>query len=280
MIDKITNFIDRLISDNLNKVKKLNRFITLLCLVFFIQFFNQKSIELTWDYRFLFSSFLILIGYLFQSISWSFIISDKLEIKNILSWFNSIIGKYLPLKIGIPLLRMTDENNSNNLDSKKYFTGILVEVLLQVFTAIIFILVFFISEVSTFSYQFCLILYFLMLFGYYLIYKGKYTILIITNTLSYLFFLMSVVFSGFILYQVPNVEIGIAYILTSVISLLFVGSPAGLGIREYLFILLFQSNPNFVSINFLEFLIYIRLVFIFSDIFSYLVGRLTKFLNI
>ena len=84
---------------------------------------------------------------------------------------------------------------------------------------------------------------------------------------------------GSILYGEVSIELGLAYIFSAIISLIFVGSPAGIGVREYFFILLFQNNIALASVNFIEFLILMRLIFILADLFSYSVGKIIKFLN-
>ena len=45
-------------------------------------------------------------------------ISDKPHTKDLISWFSSLIGKYLPLKLGIPLLRITDDLYVDKPNSK------------------------------------------------------------------------------------------------------------------------------------------------------------------
>ena len=109
--------------------------------------------------------------------------------------------------------------------------------------------------------------------------RNKYILILITNSISYLFFTLSITFTGIILYQETIIELGLAYVFSSVVSLIFVGSPAGIGVREYIFILLFQNSLFFEIVNFIEFLIVVRLLFILSDIFSFLIGKVIKALN-
>ena len=79
MIDKLVNLFDNFLSKNLSKVKTLNRLIAFICLVFLFQFFNQERINFGWDIKYLIAILLIFVGYIFQSLSWSYIISEKLD---------------------------------------------------------------------------------------------------------------------------------------------------------------------------------------------------------
>ena len=279
MIDKLVLHIDRFLSNNLKKVKNLNRFIAFICLIFLIQVMSQENVNFSWNFMYLYSILLIFIGYLFQSLSWSYIISEKLQIKDLVSWFTSLIGKYLPLKIGIPILRITDDLYVDNPDSKKYLYGVLIEVFLQIASGCLLISVYVLSSFVSESYSFGFLVYFIILICNYLINRNKYILILITNSISYLFFTLSITFTGIILYQETIIELGLAYVFSSVVSLIFVGSPAGIGVREYIFILLFQNNVFFEIVNFVEFLIVVRLLFIFSDMFSFLIGKVIKALN-
>ena len=109
--------------------------------------------------------------------------------------------------------------------------------------------------------------------------RNKFILILITNSISYLFFIFSITFTGIILYQETIIELGLAYVFSSIVSLIFVGSPAGIGVREYIFILLFQNNLSFEIVNLIEFLIVVRILFIFSDMISFLIGRVFKVLN-
>ena len=204
-------------------------------------------------------------------LSYNFFVS-----KNKTSQDNSFSNKFIRSEI---ISKRSDDLNTKKPNSKKYLFGVLVEVLLQVLAGILFTGLFIISKLFSINYFICLFLYLLVLLGYFLIYKNKYSFIVIMNSISYIFFLFSITLTGLILYEEVIIELGLAYIFSSVISLIFVGSPAGLGVREYFFILLFQNNSVFSSINFIEFLVYIRLVFVLTDLFSYIVGRMTKALN-
>lgn len=279
MIDKLILKIDRFLSSNLKKVKNLNRFIAIICLIFLIQVMSQENVNFSWNYTYLYSIFLIFIGYVFQSLSWSYIISDKPHTKDLISWFSSLIGKYLPLKLGIPLLRITDDLYVDKPNSKKYLYGVLKEVFLQIASGFLLVSVYFLSRVITENYFFGFLVYFIILICNYLINRNKFILILMTNSISYLFFILSITFTGIILYQETIIELGLAYVFSSIVSLIFVGSPAGIGVREYIFILLFQNNLSFEIVNLIEFLIVVRILFIFSDMISFLIGRVFKILN-
>ena len=74
-------------------------------------------------------------------------------------------------------------------------------------------------------------------------------------------------------------DIALAYIGVSIISLLFVGSPAGIGIREYLLILFFKDQVNFINIDFLQIAILLRIMFITSDLVGFLIFKIKRITN-
>ena len=279
MIDRLVILLDNFLNKNISKVKNLNRLIAVVCMVFLIQVFNQEEISYALDLNFLVSIFLIFIGYLFQTISWSYIISEKPNIKTLSSWLTSIIGKYLPLKIGIPILRITDDLNTNNPNSRKYLNGVLIEVFFQLTSGIFFTGLYIFSQIISVNYFICFAFYLILLYSGFLFYKNQYFLVYIFNSITYLLYLFAVIYFGSILYGEVIIELGLAYIFSAIISLIFVGSPAGIGVREYFFILLFQDTIALASVNFIEFLILMRLIFIFADLFSYSVGKIIKFLN-
>ena len=68
-----------------------------------------------------------------------------------------------------------------------------------------------------------------------------------------------------------------SYIFVSSISLLFIGAPAGLGIRELLYIQLL--NFSNMTENTISFAIVIRVVFLINELILSLIARLYSNLN-
>ena len=102
--------------------------------------------------------------------------------------------------------------------------------------------------------------------------------LFLSNTLlSQIFIVVGIYFFINLTYQEANLTLVFGYILSASISLVFIGSPAGIGIREYIAVLLFSNNfdQNFV----LELIISLRILTVFMDLFSYLGYFIYKKIN-
>jgi len=279
MLNRLVRFLDNILNNHVSKIKFLNRLLTIICLFFLFRLTQNIDFRFQFDFEYLAASLLIIVGYLFQSISWSLILKNKFESTIVISWFVSVIGKYIPFKIGVPLLRVSEDVENSEVQSHKYFVSFLKEFLFQILSGFMFSTIYILAKLSGVNV--------FMIFGIYLILnlffsiylKSNLFLINFFNTISYLFFLLAIVFTGNILFGEINFDLGIAYIVSSVVSLIFVGSPAGIGIREYLFIFLFQSNLIYFEINYLQFLVSIRIIFIFSDFISSVLGRLFKTIN-
>lgn len=279
MLNRLVRFLDNILNNHVSKIKFLNRLLTIICLFFLFRLTQNIDFRFQFDFEYIAASLLIIVGYLFQSISWSLILKNKFESTIVISWFVSVIGKYIPFKIGVPLLRVSEDVENSEVESHKYFVSFLKEFLFQILSGFMFSTIYILAKLSEVNV--------FMIFGIYLILnlffsiylKSNLFLINFFNTISYLFFLLAIVFMGNLMFGEINFDLGIAYIVSSVISLIFVGSPAGIGIREYLFIFLFQSNLIYFEINYLQFLVSIRIIFIFSDFISSVLGRLFKTIN-
>ena len=278
-MNRIFNFFNELIANNIEKVKLINRAITLICVLLIFQTFRGSSISLSWNIFYLYTVIIIQIGYLCQSITWSLIIEEKIEKLRIESWFLSLVGKYLPLKLGVPLIRASEDFQDDNPDTKKYFFSVLKEVLLQVLSGTGVVLIYLFSKYFEVQFVITLVTYCLFIF---LIYKKtKYinVLIFLTSTSSYIFIIFAL---NILLEALGNslaLDIALAYIGVSIISLLFVGSPAGIGIREYLLILFFKDQVNFINIDFLQVAILLRIIFMTSDLVGFLLFKLKRITN-
>jgi len=278
-VNRIFNFFNELIANNIKKVKIINRVITLICVFLIFQTFKESNVSLSWNIFYLYTVIIILIGYLCQSITWSLIIQEKIEKLRIESWFLSLVGKYLPFKLGVPLIRASEDFQDDNTDTKKYFFSVLKEVLLQVLSGTGVVLIYLFSK--SFEVQFVITLVIYCLFIFLIYKKTKYinVLIFLTSTFSYIFIIFAL---NTLLEALGNslaLDIALAYIGVSIISLLFVGSPAGIGIREYLLILFFKDQVNFINIDFLQIAILLRIIFITSDLVGFLIFKIKRITN-
>lgn len=278
-MNRIFNFLNEQISNNIKKVKIINRIITLICIFLIIQTFRGSNISLSWNIFYFYTVIIILIGYLCQSITWSLIIEDKIKKLRIESWFLSLVGKYLPLKLGVPLIRASEDFQDNNTDTKKYFFSVIKELLFQALSATGVVLIYLVSKYFEVQYLISLFIYCFIVFLIYKKTKYRNFLIFLTSTFSYIFYILAINFLLEELNYSFALDIALVYISVSVISLLFVGSPAGIGIREYLLILFFENQVNFVDIDFLQIAILLRIIFINSDLFGFLIFKIKRFTN-
>ena len=279
MLNKLVRFLDNILNNHVSKIKFLNRLLTIICLFFLFRLTQNIDFRFQFDVEYIAASLLIIVGYLFQSISWSLILKNKFESTIVISWFVSVIGKYIPFKIGVPLLRVSEDVENSDVQSHKYFVSFLKEFLFQIISGVMFSTIYILAKISEVNVFVIFGIYLILNLAFSIYLKSNLFLINFFNTISYLFFLLAIVYIGNLMFREINFDLGIAYIVSSVISLIFVGSPAGIGIREYLFIFLFQSNLIYFEINYLQFLVSIRIIFIFSDFISSVLGRLFKIIN-
>ena len=271
------NKFNHLLINNLEKLRWVNRTISLASLFLIYSLFTDEEFSLNWSWNFLGVTLMIMIGYFFHSLSWSFIISNKISYDKIFSWFLSLIGKYLPFKLGIPIMRVTKDVQNTEVDTKKYFLGVIYEVLYQVTSGGIIVAMYFIAGFYNIPFLLLISIFLLILFA---IYKTSYSrkpIILFTSFLGYVMFIISIDFLARLAGYEASLDIAIAYTASAIISLFFVGAPAGIGIREYIFITFFNSNEIFATVDFLQIALIIRIVYIFTDFFSYSLFKLLEF---
>ena len=279
MLNRLVRFLDNILNNHVSKIKFLNKLLTIICLFFLFRLTQNIDFQFQFEVEYIAASLLIIVGYLFQSISWSLILKNRFESTVVISWFVSVIGKYIPFKIGVPLLRVSEDIENSEVQSNKYFVSFLKEFLFQILSGVMFSTIYILTKISEVDVLVIIGIYIILNLGFSIYLKSNLFLINFFNTISYLFFLLAIVYIGNLMFGEINFDLGIAYIVSSVISLIFVGSPAGIGIREYLFIFLFQSNLIYFEINYLQFLVSIRIIFIFSDFISSVLGRLFKTIN-
>lgn len=253
------NFVNTKIQKNLSL---FNFFITLISFFYLYKTFHIDLTLFKFSFNyFIFIFFTILMNFFLAS-AWSYLFYNKFLIKVIATWLISGIGKYVPFKIGLVSKRYI---YSKLYKSDKPFTKYLIlEFILN------FVIFFVLSLIGFSKYKIYL---FMTIFFIVMIFRKKvnlkvffcYILAFATNSLA-LFLFYYVNFAKVDLNFVFN------YILTSVIGNLFVGSPAGIGIRETIF----MNNSIFFSFEsqFFTLLVLVRFLYILSDIMSYFFGQI------
>tara|TARA_B000000565_G_scaffold232416_1_gene191727 strand:- start:471 stop:1337 length:867 start_codon:yes stop_codon:yes gene_type:complete len=265
------------------KLKKFNLLISIASFTYIYRLISDNLINTNFEFNLNYIEFILLIiTYVFIGITWvKFSSQDNKETyKDIFfDWAYSNLGKYVPGGIGVVSIRLNQGNSKKN--SKKILFGLLEEQFLVPFLSLPVLLacIFFIKE----SY----LIYFLVVFQILFIFiiKNIYfrnESLRNNSLLNYSnYLLISILLSNFLtilifynlgfdnyLYQ------GLYYLIASYSALLFVGVPSGIGIREGIFLLLSDINFNFSDQ--IEALIYIRLLYLITDILFGITGLIYK----
>lgn len=265
------------------KLKKFNLLISIASFTYIYRLISDNLINTNFEFNLNYTEFILLIiTYVFIGITWvKFSSQDNKETyKDIFfDWAYSNLGKYVPGGIGVVSIRLNQGNSKKN--SKKILFGLLEEQFLVPFLSLPVLLacIFFIKE----SY----LIYFLVVFQILFIFiiKNIYfrnESLRNNSLLNYSnYLLISILLSNFLtilifynlgfdnyLYQ------GLYYLIASYSALLFVGVPSGIGIREGIFLLLSDINFNFSDQ--IEALIYIRLLYLITDILFGVTGLIYK----
>ena len=265
------------------KLKKFNLLISIASFTYIYRLISDNLINTNFEFNLNYIEFILLIiTYVFIGLTWvKFSSQDNKETyKDIFfDWAYSNLGKYVPGGIGVVSIRLNQGNSKKN--SKKILFGLLEEQFLVPFLSLPVLLacIFFINE----SY----LIYFLVVFQILFIFiiKNIYfrnESLRNNSLLNYSnYLLISILLSNFLtilifynlgfdnyLYQ------GIYYLIASYSALLFVGVPSGIGIREGIFLLLSDINLNFSDQ--IEALIYIRLLYLITDILFGVTGLIYK----
>ncbi len=274
---KILVFFEKVLNSD-SFIKKFNYLLSFASLFFVIRYFWSQGLSVSFDVRTLFFSPILWLAYLLFAISWCLNINNKEINKDyLLIWFSSLIGKYLPFKVGIPLIRISESKKYfDDFDTKKNIKTLIIEQLFFIFWGIYFgsllflpqnISFFVIGPVSIFiglmftlligsifkAFKQFVIINIYILFGQFLV-------------LTFLVYIFEFEFGYFDLASVAS------YVLVSAFSLLFIGAPAGIGIREFLYIqLLYYSN---LSGEFASFAVIIRLVFLINEVFLTFITRM------
>ena len=84
------NKFNHLLINNLEKLKWINRIISLASLFLIYSLITDQEFSLNWSWNFLGVTLIIMIGYFFHSLSWSLIISNEISYEKI--FYHCLIG--------------------------------------------------------------------------------------------------------------------------------------------------------------------------------------------
>lgn len=270
---KLEKIFNILVSDKYQKyLKRINSIAALFCIVYISNIYYENKINLNLLISINISElFLLVLANLFSMIMWIKYMNFNYgsnTIYYLANWSYSKIGKYFPVGILTFSIRLNQEFKKNS-SSKKIFTGLLEEQFLGPITLIPALVFYFLS----FPFQKSIYLfYFYILISVYIVKKTYYKIFKPNNSLLDFSFLLSLThFSMFLFilqislrsnFELP-ILISILYFLATSLSNIFVGVPAGIGIREFIF--LFITNNYLSNLDLVNFIFEIRLALITVD---------------
>ncbi len=279
MIDKykILNLFKRLFN---NKFFKYFNFVVSVVSLFYISniLSDQINYILELNYLALLISVIIYIcGIFFLALGWSFLNNGQGLKNNIYlkSWYYSILGKYVPFKITPALLRYNYlKINNHEINLPTYSKLTVKEQIFIIFTASLFSIFFFLD--NNLLNNFILLNIFLVLYTTFLIFKNK-KVLICYVGFYYLSFLSLLSFNILSYGELLTSSV-FAFILSSLIAFFAIGSPAGIGIREYVSVLLLSNNfsEEFILVLFMQY----RIITMISDFLSFLIFKIYRKLSI
>ena len=203
--------------------------------------------------------------------------------KNIFfDWSYSNIGKYFPGGVGLISIRLNQDAEKRN--SKKILFGLFEEQFLipGLSLPVLFFSSFFLKN----NYFYILIITFQIAFvylfkrGYFINKKIKNISLLNFSNYLIITILLTNFLTFFVFYNLGYenyLNLGIYYLIASYAGLLFVGIPAGFGIREGIF--LFLLGTNFTVSQDLSALLYFRILYLIVDIFYGFLGFIYKTKN-
>ena len=254
-------------------------FVTSLAFYYLYNFFknevNSSEINLQIGTNSLLIIVLLFLANSFHSYGWADLFSKENEFDykdTYLFAMKSHIGKYSFIKFGNFFIRLSQ--NYEATEKKKFFTKAVLEQIILVVFGLSFGLFYVLPLNSLISIIFLVIVlnFILMYIFRKFINKKTKTLIEIKNFRFYIattflqFSSLSIYFNN-LDFEEYLYFAGI-YLFSSAISIIVSVIPAGLGVKESIF--LYVSNGIFNSVYFLNILIQIRILFIIADILSYL----------
>lgn len=278
--------LSKILSENLI-FKVLKVLVTVASFLYLYNYLSDSYIKETIDIKFGIQGLMFISLFVFSnillSIAWSKNIREIFglnEFDSFLVSMRSYIGKYAAIKIGSYVIKYSQDYKL--FDKKQFLKLAFFEQIVSLIVGLTFGVFYLYKDLeNTF---FPLILIFLI--NFLLFFALKYSVSkknnlfskIVNNTALYMlnsFYLFFIISEYIKTYNLNEyLLISAIYIFVSSLSMIFSIIPAGLGVKEagLIFLLtgLIQEN------EIINLLIELRIFFIISDIFSYLLGLLKK----
>ena len=272
---------------NQKNIKKFNIFLSILA-VFFIgrlySEFNLTSLKISNTFIFALITHLMFLIVLYK-IWRNFLINNNIETNTsyLDNWGQANLNKYIPGGIGLSITKISIAKNLS-IDSKKILFGMIED---QLRGAVIVFPFFIISFILKSELQKIYLYFFSITLALYLIskisnqYSKKLNFKsIFSRNLIFIFLsnIIQVVINYLVLSTLldsTNVEliyISILYCVSASLSLIFIGSPAGIGIRELIFYI--YSSSLLTNEIMLSYLLLIRIISVVADVSFYLLSKL------
>tara|TARA_B100000242_G_C43037612_1_gene483836 strand:+ start:333 stop:1196 length:864 start_codon:yes stop_codon:yes gene_type:complete len=268
------------------KLKTINIGIALIAILYIVTivYLSEESLNILLSINLVEVLFLVFI-YFIVGVTWVNFSTDSVFTikKNIFfDWSYSNIGKYFPGGVGLISIRLNQDAEKSN--SKKILFGLFEEQFLIPILSlpVLFFSSFFLKN----NYFFILIITFQIAFvylfkrGYFINKKIKNISLLNFSNYLIIAILLTNFLTFFVFYNLGYenyLNLGIYYLIASYAGLLFVGIPAGFGIREGIF--LFLLGTNFTVSQDLSALLYFRILYLIVDIFYGFLGFIYKTKN-
>lgn len=283
LFDKLVNLIKS--SKFQKNLKKVNFLLTLLSFLIIFETFQNSNFT---NLNFFYSNSIFLTGlllYFANLIIWSRFMSSNYEQFSpsyFINWSRSRLGRYIPSGVLLVTTRL-EENLSEGKNSKKILFGLLEEQFLFSIVGIFTVSLYLNFQVFNNPY----LNFFTASFVVVLIIKIFYLYLRIefTSLINFFFNFILIINLNFIFLEMISAELNLEdsyqiaalYFLSTCLGLLFVGVPAGIGIRELIFL---NITTNFFDeIYILEVLIATRVIYLLFDILFGLLGNIFYFIN-
>ena len=272
---------------NQKNIKKFNIFLSILA-VFFIgrlySEFNLTSLKISNIFIFALITHLIFLFVLYK-IWRNFLINNNIETNTsyLDNWGQANLNKYIPGGIGLSITKISIAKNLS-IDSKKILFGIIEDqlrgaVLVFPFFIISFILKSELQKIYLYFFSITLALYLISKISNQYSKKLNFKSLFNRNLIFiFLSNIIQVVINYLVLSTLldsSNVEliyISILYCVSASLSLIFIGSPAGIGIRELIFYI--YSSSLLTNEIMLSYLLLIRIISVVADVSFYLLSKL------
>ena len=267
---------------NQKNIKKFNIFLSILA-VFFIgrlySEFNLTSLKISNTFIFALITHLMFLFVLYK-IWRNFLINNNIETNTsyLDNWGQANLNKYIPGGIGLSITKISIAKNLS-IDSKKILFGMIEDqlrgtVLVFPFFIISFILKSELQKIFLYFFSITLALYLISKISNQYSKRLNFKSLFSRNLIFiFLSNIIQVVINYLVLSTLldsSNVEliyISILYCVSASLSLIFIGSPAGIGIRELIFYI--YSSSLLTNEIMLSYLLLIRIISVVTDISFY-----------